>query len=101
MLGVYVEECTICKFLASVGFTRQKLVLRALQHIRCVATVVSPTLLHPTTIRSRRPFPRSKKTTLKSYENDYDTSNISDVETLLLMSFAEITQEDCIGWIDC
>ena len=31
MLGAYVEECTICKFLASVGFTRQKLVLRALQ----------------------------------------------------------------------
>ena len=28
MIGVYVEECTIC---ASFGFTRQKLVLRALQ----------------------------------------------------------------------
>ena len=26
--------------------------------------------------------------------------HIHDIETLLLMSFLEITSEDCIGWIN-
>ena len=224
MLGVYVEECTICKFLASVGFTRQKLVLRALQQdellrqqyasdvsllsremfifidetgaeiknlirrygyslrgkpiqsqkwvlrgerVSAIACLSVAGLLDVKTVKGTTdgdefydfvqthllphllPFDGTNphsivvldnctvhhvpeviksiqdtgalllylppyspdynpieeafskvKTTLKSYENDYDASNISDVETLLLMSFAEITQEDCIGWID-
>lgn len=38
------------------------------------------------------------KYTLKSHENCMQ--QINDIETLLLMSFLEITREDCIGWID-
>ena len=38
------------------------------------------------------------KSSLKSYENTMQ--HINDIETLLLMSFAEITPEDCIGWIN-
>ena len=39
------------------------------------------------------------KSVLKSYESN-NIQRISDVETLLLMSFLEITPEDCIGWIN-
>lgn len=38
------------------------------------------------------------KAVLKSYDNSME--HISDIETLLLMSFLEITPEDCIGWIN-
>ena len=38
------------------------------------------------------------KSTLKLY--NYNMEHISDIETLLLMSFFEITHEDCIGWVN-
>ena len=37
------------------------------------------------------------KTTLKSMENRI--THITDIETLILLSFAEVTAEDCRGWI--